>query len=140
MNLTEQVVSKESFFDLKTDVDVVIARRGVRDWAADIGLTMLDLTKVVTAASELARNAIVHGGGGVMCLQVVRLGDRQGLRITFTDQGPGIARIDEAMKDGFTTGGGMGIGLPGAKRLVNEFELQSTPSQGTSVTIVRWKA
>ena len=116
-----------------------MARRGVRDWAADLGLTMLDLTKVVTAASELARNAVVHGGGGVMCLQVVRQNDRNGLRVTFKDNGPGIAEIDRAMQDGFTTGTGMGIGLPGAKRLVNEFALSSTPSEGTCVTIVRWK-
>ena len=133
------VVTKEARFELKSDLDVVVARRGVRDWAADLGLTMLDLTKVVTAASELARNAVVHGGGGVMCLQVVRQNDRNGLRVTFKDNGPGIAEIDRAMQDGFTTGTGMGIGLPGAKRLVNEFDLSSTPSEGTCVTIVRWK-
>jgi serine/threonine-protein kinase RsbT len=134
------VVTREARFDLKTDVDVVTARRGVRDWAAELGLTMLDLTKVVTAASELARNAVVHGGGGMMCLQVVRQDNRQGLRVTFKDNGPGIPQIELAMKDGYTTGGGMGMGLPGAKRLVNEFDLSSTPSAGTVVTIVRWKA
>lgn len=133
------VVTREACFELKSDVDVVIARRGVRDWAADLGLTMLDLTKVVTAASELARNAVVHGGGGMMCLQVVRQADRQGLRVTFRDHGPGIPQIELAMKDGYSTGRGMGIGLPGAKRLVNEFDLSSTPSEGTMVTIVRWK-
>lgn len=134
------VVTREARFDLKTDVDVVVARRGVRDWAAELGLTMLDLTKVVTAASELARNAVVHGGGGMMCLQVVRQENRQGLRVTFRDNGPGIPQIELAMKDGYTTAGGMGMGLPGAKRLVNEFDLSSTPSEGTVVTIVRWKA
>jgi serine/threonine-protein kinase RsbT len=134
------VVTREACFDLKTDVDVVVARRGVRDWAAELGLTMLDLTKVVTAASELARNAVVHGGGGRMCLQVVRQDSRQGLRVTFSDKGPGIPEIELAMKDGYTTGAGMGMGLPGAKRLVNEFDLSSTPSEGTVVTIVRWKA
>jgi serine/threonine-protein kinase RsbT len=87
----------------------------------------------------LARNTVVHGGGGVMCLQVVRQADRQGLRVTFQDHGPGIPAIDLAMKDGYTTGGGMGIGLPGAKRLVDDFHLSSTPSEGTCVTIVRWK-
>lgn len=132
-------VTKEARFELKSDLDVVVARREVRDWAAQLGLTMLDLTKVVTAASELARNAVVHGGGGVMCLQVVRQSDRNGLRVTFKDNGPGIAEIDRAMEDGFSTGSGMGIGLPGAKRLVNEFDLSSTPSEGTCVTIVRWK-
>jgi serine/threonine-protein kinase RsbT len=134
------VVTREARFQLKTDVDVVVARRGVRDWAAGLGLTMLDLTKVVTAASELARNAIVHGGGGQMCLQVVKQAERQGLRVTFRDNGPGIPEIELAMKDGYSTGDGMGIGLPGAKRLVNEFDLSSNPSEGTVVTIVRWKA
>jgi serine/threonine-protein kinase RsbT len=136
----EPVVAKQTSFELRTDIDVVAARRGVRDWAREIGLTLLDLTKVVTAASELARNAIVHGGGGVMCLQVVRQAGRDGLRVTFQDQGPGIPEIDSAMRDGYSTAGGMGIGLPGAKRLVNDFYLSSTPSTGTCVTIIRWKA
>lgn len=139
MNPPPAAVTKEARFELRSDLDVVVARREVRDWAAQLGLTMLDLTKVVTAASELARNAVVHGGGGVMCLQVVRQNDRNGLRVTFKDNGPGIAEIDRAMQDGFSTGTGMGIGLPGAKRLVNEFDLSSTPSEGTCVTIVRWK-
>ena len=136
---TPMVVTKEAQFPVHTDVDVVVARRAVRDWAAELGLSVLDLTKVVTAASELARNAVVHGGGGTMCLQVVRQEVRQGLRVTFKDSGPGIPEISLAMKDGYTTGDGMGIGLPGAKRLVNEFDLLSTPSAGTCVTIVRWK-
>jgi serine/threonine-protein kinase RsbT len=123
--MTTPAVIREARFDLLTDVDVVVARRGVRDWAAEIGLTMLDLTKVVTAASELARNAVIHGGGGVMCLQVIQQGQRRGMRVTFQDQGPGIPEVALAMQDGYTTGHGMGIGLPGAKRLVN---------------IVRWKA
>lgn len=134
------LVSRQVFLQLQSDVDVAAARRGVREWAQELGLSVLDLTKVVTAASELARNTVVHGGGGVMCLQVVRLGARQGIRLVFTDNGPGISEIDRAMQDGYTTGHGMGIGLPGAKRLVNEFELSSTPSEGTCVTIVRWKA
>ena len=133
------VVTREASFELKSDLDVVLARRGVRDWASELGLSMLDLTKVVTAASELARNAVVHGGGGMMNLQVVRQADRLGLRMTFRDHGPGIPRIELAMQDGYTTGRGMGMGLPGAKRLVNEFDLSSTPSEGTMVTIVRWK-
>jgi serine/threonine-protein kinase RsbT len=132
-------VTKEAVFQLRTDIDVVTARRGVRDWASELGLSVLDLTKVVTAASELARNAIVHGGGGMMCLQVVRQDVREGLRVTFKDSGPGIAEIHRAMTDGYSTGGGMGIGLPGAKRLVNDFDLLSTPSAGTCVTIIRWK-
>ena len=133
------VVSKEACFPLVSDIDVVAARRSVRDWARDLGLTVIDLTKVVTAASELARNAVVHGGGGVMCLQIVQQTHRQGLRVTFKDHGPGIPEIELAMKDGYTTARGMGIGLPGARRLVNEFDLTSTPSEGTCVTIIRWK-
>ncbi|MDQ2668659.1 MAG: anti-sigma regulatory factor [Gemmatimonadota bacterium] len=132
-------VAKEVCYPLTSDRDVVAARRVVRDWASDIGLAIVDLTKVVTAASELARNAVVHGGGGVMCLQVVRQGERQGLRVSFKDHGGGIPDLDLAMTDGYTTGSGMGIGLPGAKRLVNDFSLSSTPDDGTCVTIVRWK-
>ena len=139
MNAT-LLVDKQAHFQLVSDLDVLAARRGVRDWARDIGLTLLDSTKVVTATSELARNTVVHGGGGVMCLEVVRRADRQGLRVTFQDHGPGIPEIELAMKDGYTTAGGMGIGLPGARRLVNDFQMSSTPGDGTCVTIVRWKA
>jgi serine/threonine-protein kinase RsbT len=137
--MTAPIVAKQACFELRSDIDVVLARRGVSNWARELGLTILDLTRVVTAASELARNTVVHGGGGMMCLQVVRQAQRQGLRVTFQDHGPGIPAIDLAMKDGYTTGGGMGIGLPGAKRLVDDFHLSSTPSEGTCVTIVRWK-
>ena len=138
MTLTP-TVDRQQLFQLRTDADLVIARRGVKDWAGELGLSMLDLTKVVTAASELARNAIVHGGGGVMCLQIVKQGDRRGLRMTFKDEGPGIPDLELAMRDGYTSGGGLGIGLPGAKRLVNDFDVSSTTSEGTCVTIVRWK-
>ena len=137
--MNEPAVTRETVFELRTDIDVAVARRGVRDWAAELGLSMVDLTKVVTAASELARNAVIHGGGGEMCLQVVRERERQGLRMMFRDNGPGIAEVDLAMEDGYTTGRGMGLGLPGARRLVNEFALSSTPSEGTCVTIIRWK-
>jgi len=133
------VVVKEICLSLASDLDVVAARHVVRDWASDIGLAIVDLTKVVTAASELARNAVVHGGGGMMCLQVVGHATRQGLRISFKDAGRGIPDLEQAMRDGYTTGRGLGIGLPGSKRLVNEFALTSTPSEGTCVTIVRWK-
>jgi serine/threonine-protein kinase RsbT len=137
--VNEPTVTREALFELRTDMDVAVARRGVRDWAAELGLSMVDLTKVVTAASELARNAVIHGGGGEMCLQVVRERERQGLRMMFRDNGPGIPEIDLAMQDGYTTGRGMGMGLPGARRLVNDFALESTPSEGTCVTIIRWK-
>ncbi len=133
------MVIQEQSFPILSDVDVVAARIGVRDWAREIGLTVLDLTKVVTAASELARNALIHGGGGTMQLQVVTQGGRKGLRATFSDRGPGIPEIDLAMQDGYTSGGGMGIGLPGARRLVNEFALATEPGGGTSVTILRWQ-
>jgi len=132
-------VMQERTFPILSDTDVVAARLGVRDWAREIGLSVLDLTKVVTAASELARNALIHGGGGTMQLQVVEQAGRKGLRATFSDRGPGIPEIDLAMQDGYTSGGGMGIGLPGAKRLVNEFALATEPGGGTSVTILRWQ-
>ena len=133
------VVTRQQTFELRSDPDVVMARAGVRDWAKELGLSVLDLTKVVTAASELARNAVVHGGGGVMYLQLVRQAEREGIRMTFLDHGPGIPEIAVAMQDGYTSGRGMGIGLPGARRLVNEFDLSSTPGEGTSVTVIRWK-
>ena len=133
------VVRKERSFPIGSDADVVIARGAVRDWAREIGLTVVDLTKVVTASSELARNALLHGGGGTMRLEIVQHEGRDGLRATFSDEGPGIPEVDLAMTDGYTSGTGMGIGLPGAKRLVNEFALSTTPGAGTSVTILRWK-
>jgi serine/threonine-protein kinase RsbT len=126
-------------FSLRSDVEIVAARRGVGQWAQRIGLTILDRTKVLTAASELARNTVVYGGGGVMSLEIVRDGSRQGLRLTFEDRGPGIADVDRSLEDGYSTGSGMGLGLPGARRLMNEFELTSTVGVGTCVTIVRWK-
>ena len=132
-------VRKEQTFPIGSDSDVVLARAAVRDWAREIGLNVVDLTKVVTASSELARNALLHGGGGAMCLQIVQHAGRDGLRATFSDAGPGIPEVDLAMQDGYTSGRGMGIGLPGAKRLVNEFALSTTPGLGTSVTILRWK-
>lgn len=133
------VVDRISQFDLRSEMDVVAARRVVSDGAHEIGLTTLDRTKVVTAASELARNTVVHGRGGCMYMEIVRSGSRRGIRLVFKDKGPGIADIDRALQDGYSTGGSMGMGLPGARRLVNEFAITSTPGAGTSVTIVRWK-
>ena len=133
------LVLREQSFPILSDMDVAAARIAVRDLARQIELTVLDLTKVMTAASELARNALIHGGGGTMQLQVVSQGDRRGLRATFSDRGPGIPEVDLAMQDGYTSGSGMGIGLPGAKRLVNEFALATEPGGGTSVTILRWQ-
>ena len=133
-------VVKTVRYGLQTDLDVLAARRGVTDWAKELGFSVLDRTKVVTAASELARNAIIHGHGGRMALEVVRDGPREGLRMTFEDAGPGIVDVSRALQDGYSTAGGMGLGLPGARRLVNEFTLQTAEGVGTSVTIVRWKA
>ena len=132
-------VGKLARIGLRSDVDVVTARREVTEWAEEIGLSVVDRTKLITATSELARNTVVHGRGGVMSLEVVRDGSREGLRLTFEDQGPGIADVDRALEDGYSTGGGMGLGLPGARRLVDEFALTSTEGEGTCVTIVRWK-
>jgi serine/threonine-protein kinase RsbT len=133
------VVLKLEQFTLKTDVDIVAARRGVSDAARSIGLSTLDRTKVVTAASELARNTVVYGRGGAMYLEIVRDGVKDGLRITFDDHGPGIPDLDRALQDGYSTGGSLGMGLPGARRLVNEFDVTSIVGAGTCVTIVRWK-
>jgi serine/threonine-protein kinase RsbT len=115
-------------------------RQVVREQAIAQGFTLVDQTKIVTAASELARNTIQHGGGGAALVEVVNDGARRGLRLTFEDRGPGIPDIALAMKDGYTTGGGLGLGLSGAKRLSNEFSIASVVGEGTRVVITRWKA
>ncbi len=132
-------INKSESFPLKTENDIVTARQGVRKWAVELAFNLVDQTKIVTAASELARNVLVHGGGGGMLMQAIQEGERKGLRLVFEDQGPGIPDIQLALKDGFTTGGGLGLGLGGAKRLSNTFEIASLPGQGTRVTIARWK-
>jgi serine/threonine-protein kinase RsbT len=114
-------------------------RQVVREQAIAQGFTLVDQTKIVTAASELARNTLIHGGGGEVALEPLAEGRKKGLRLTFSDQGPGIADIQLAMKDGYTTGGGMGLGLGGAKRLSSEFSIESRPGAGTRVAITRWK-
>jgi serine/threonine-protein kinase RsbT len=126
-------------FPIGRDVDVVACRQAVRARAVALGFTLVDQTKIVTAASELARNTLQHGGGGRMRLEIVEGGGRKGLKLTFEDDGPGIPDIQQAMQDGFTTGGGLGKGLGGSKRLVNEFEIASRPGEGTRITIIRWK-
>lgn len=131
------VVSTEHL-PVKAEPDVVTARRRVRELSSRLGFSLVDQTKVVTAASELARNTVIYGGGGTMTLETLN-GPRTGLRLTFEDNGPGIADTDMALRDGFTTGSGLGLGLGGAKRLVNEFEIISRLGQGTKVTITRWK-
>lgn len=119
--------------------DVVLARQLVRRGAQDVGLSLVDQTKIVTAASELARNTLIYGLGGEMILEMLESGTRRGLRLTFVDQGPGIPDINLALTDGWTTGNGLGMGLSGARRLVNEFEIESRVGQGTRVSVARWK-
>lgn len=119
--------------------DVVRVRQAVRTNALKVGFSLVDQTKIITAASEIARNTVDYGGGGVLLIEVLREGPRRGLKLTFTDQGPGIADLDRAMTDGYTTGNGLGLGLSGAKRLCNEFAVKSTPGSGTIVTLARWR-
>ena len=124
---------------LQTDEHMVIVRQAVRNLAIGLGFSLVDQTKLVTAASELARNTIQHGGGGSALLEAINDGPRRGIRLTFEDQGPGIPDIALAMKDGYTTGGGLGLGLSGAKRLTNEFDIKSSLGCGTRVVITKWK-
>ncbi|BCY05074.1 ATP-binding protein [Actinoplanes sp. L3-i22] len=121
-----------------TDQDVVRVRQLVRTVAVDAKLSLVDQTKLVTAASELARNTLVYGGGGTVDVTRVRNEIRNGIRIVFADQGPGIADLDLALTDGYTTGGGLGLGLSGARRLVDEFAIDTAPGQGTTITITKW--
>jgi serine/threonine-protein kinase RsbT len=121
-----------------TDQDVVRVRQLVRTVAVSVKLSLVDQTKVVTAASELARNTLVYGGGGIVEVDRVENGRRPGIRIVFTDQGPGIADLSLALTDGYTTGGGLGLGLSGARRLVDEFDIDTEVGQGTSITVTKW--
>jgi serine/threonine-protein kinase RsbT len=130
---------KTEIISVTTSGDIVAVRHAVRRQAVKINLSLVDQTKIVTAASELARNMLIYGGGGEVTLEVIQEGVRHGLRVHFVDEGPGIPDIDLALRDGFTSGHGMGLGLGGAKRLVNEFNLESAPGKGTRVTITRWK-
>jgi serine/threonine-protein kinase RsbT len=137
-NETIRVDSRDEL-PLRTGEDVVKLRQAVRERAIAVGLSLVDQTKIVTAASELGRNTIQYGGGGSVRIETVANGSRRGLRLEFVDQGPGIADLALAMKDGYTTGGGLGLGLSGAKRLSDHFEIDSTPGKGTRVAIIRWK-
>jgi serine/threonine-protein kinase RsbT len=119
--------------------DVVRVRQAVRTNAVKVGFSLVDQTKVITAASEIARNTVDYGGGGTLLIELLSEGPRRGLKLTFTDQGPGIADLDRAMTDGYTTANGLGLGLSGAKRLCNEFAIKSTPGSGTIVTLARWR-
>jgi serine/threonine-protein kinase RsbT len=131
------VISAETV-PVVSEADIVAVRRCVREIATKLGFSLVDQTKVVTAASELARNTLIHGRGGQMELATLN-GPRTGIRLTFEDKGPGIPDIDLALRDGFTTGSGLGLGLGGAKRLVNEFDVKSRAGEGTKITVIRWK-
>ncbi len=132
-------VTKSDDLPLSTEQEIVLGRQMVRKLCQELTFSLVDQTKMVTAASELARNALVHGGGGSLHWECLADGTKKGLRLTFADKGPGIANLELAMTDGWTSGSGMGMGLSGAKRLVNEFEIDSQVGKGTRVTITRWK-
>ena len=136
---SSMTVTTSEVFEIRSGDDVVRARQQVRVRAIESGFSLVDQTKIITAASELARNTLEYGGGGTMLIECVDDGRRRGVRLTFEDQGPGIPDIERALSDGDTSGGGVGLGLGGAKRLSNEFSITSNPGQGTRVTIVRWK-
>ena len=132
-------VLKTETLPLRSTDDIVHVRQVARQWAIQMGFSLVDQTKLVTAASELARNTVTYGGGGEVILEALNDINRRGVRLTFTDQGPGIPDITLALKDGYTTGGGMGLGLGGSKRLVNEFDIVSHAGEGTRVCITKWK-
>lgn len=132
-------VIKSDRLDLQNSRDILTVRNVVRMWAADLGFNLVDQTKMITAASELARNTVDYGGGGAVELEMLNDGPRRGLRLHFVDEGPGIPNVELALKDGYTTGSGLGLGLGGAKRLVNDFKIQSETGKGTRVSITRWK-
>lgn len=132
-------ILKTERLDVTEEQHIVAVRQAVRRLALEIKLSLVDQTKIVTAASELARNLLIYGGGGEVILKTLSAGARNGLRVDFIDEGPGIEDLELALRDGYTSGGGMGLGLGGAKRLVNEFEINSAPGQGTRIGITRWK-
>ena len=130
---------KSESLSVATPADVVILRQKVRAWTIELKFGLVDQTKMITASSELARNTLDHGGGGTCLMEMISNGTRTGLRLTFEDRGPGIPDMGLALKDGYSTGSGMGLGLSGSKRLVNEFEIASKVGEGTRVSVVRWK-
>ena len=132
-------VLKDELVSLSAPADIVSARQLVRTRAVELGFGLVDQTKIVTAASELARNTIDYGGGGTLRIELLTEGVRKAIRLTFEDQGPGIPDVAMAMADGYTTGGGLGLGLSGARRLMNEFDIHSVAGEGTRVRVTRWK-
>jgi len=132
-------VPRSESLPLVSEQDIVTVRQTIRKVAQQIGFSIVDQTKIVTAASELVRNAVVYGGGGSVEWEMLAENGKQGLQLTVSDNGPGIADLSLAMKDGWSSGSGLGLGLPGAKRLVNDFKITSQPGSGTTVTVIRWK-
>ncbi len=132
------IVRESGTQDISIEQHVVLARQLVRKLAVQCGLRLVDQTKLVTAASELARNTVIYGGGGAMDWALLDRDGRAGLRLLFRDQGPGIPDLDLALTDGWTSGSGLGLGLTGSRRLVDEFELDSAPGEGTRVTVIKW--
>jgi serine/threonine-protein kinase RsbT len=133
------VVTKDDTMEIRVSDHVVLVRQAVRKWAIELGFSLIDQTKIITAASELARNTLDYGQGGTVRLEALENGGKKGLRLIFEDQGPGIPDLEKALTDGYTTGKGMGMGLSGSKRLVNEFDIFTKVGEGTRVTITRWK-
>jgi serine/threonine-protein kinase RsbT len=132
-------ITKTESVPVRSSAEVVSVRHVVRRYAVELGFSLVEQTKIVTAASELARNMVDYAGGGGLVLEALEEGHRRGLRLIFEDHGPGIPDVPAALRDGFTTGGGMGLGLGGAKRLSNEFEIKTAVGEGTRITLVRWK-
>jgi serine/threonine-protein kinase RsbT len=132
-------IAKSETMSVRVAPEVVGVRHQVRKWAVELGFSLVEQTKIVTAASELARNMVDYGGGGTMTLEWLDDGIRRGLRLIFEDHGPGIPDLAAALRDGFTTGSGMGLGLGGAKRLSNDFDIKTAPGEGTRIAITRWK-
>ncbi|HET8836016.1 MAG TPA: anti-sigma regulatory factor [Gemmatimonadales bacterium] len=132
-------VQRSELFEVRSANDIVRVRQRMREWAVEAGFSLVDQTKVVTAASELTRNTLEHGGGGTARVELLADGGRRGLRLICEDTGPGIADVQLALKDGYTSRGGLGLGLGGARRLVNDFAIESQVGQGTRVTVTRWK-
>ena len=132
-------VVKSDRLPIASEQDILVARQAVRRLAQELSFSLVDQTKIVTATSELARNTVIYGGGGTMLAEVVAEDSRQGVRLTFADEGPGIPDLELAMKDGWTSGSGLGMGLSGTKRLVNDFAIDTKPGAGTRVTIAKWK-
>lgn len=133
------MIEKNHTIKVNHSTDIVMVRQRVRAWAQELGFGLVDQTKIVTASSELARNMIDFAQKGTVCMEVLNQDDRKGMRLTFEDRGPGILDLETAMKEGYTSRGGLGLGLSGAKRLVNEFDISSRVGEGTRVTITRWK-